>query len=150
MKISASDVQALRAKTGAGIMEAKEALESAGGDTNAAMEVLHKKGVAKAAKKSDRETREGLVTSYVHATGKLGVLVKLYSETDFVARNEQFVQLAHDIALHIAGMEPATVEELLAQDFVKDSSKTVQDVLNEHIARLGENIQIGDFVRYEL
>ena len=150
MKISAADVQALRKRTGAGIMEAKKALLSAEGDLDAAMEVLREKGALKAAKKAERETREGRVISYLHTTGKLGVLLKLYSETDFVARNEQFLQLAHDIALHIAGMEPETVDELLTQEFVKDTSKTIQDVLNEHIARFGENIQIGDFVRYEL
>ena len=150
MKISVSDVRALREQTGAGIMEAKEALTEAGGDTTAAIEVLRKGGGAKAAKKAGRETREGRVTSYLHTTGKLGVLLKLYSETDFVARNEQFLQLAHDIALHIAGMAPENVEELLSQEFVKDSSKTIQDVLNESISRLGENIQIGDFIRYEL
>lgn len=150
MNISASDVRALREQTGAGIMEAKEALTESGGDTNVAMDILRKKGALKAAKKADRDTREGRVTSYLHNTGKLGVLLKIYSETDFVARNEQFLQLSHDIALHITGMSPKNVEELLAQDFVKDPSKTVQDVLNEYIARLGENIQIGDFVRYEL
>ena len=150
MNISASDVRALREKTGAGIMAAKEALTEAGGDSDAAIDVLRKMGALKAAKKSDRDTREGRVISYLHSTGKLGVLLKLYSETDFVARNEQFEQLAHDIALHITGMSPENVEELLAQDFVKDPSKTVQDVLNEYIARLGENIQIGDFIRYEL
>ena len=150
MEISASHVRELREQTGAGIMEAKEALAEAEGDMEKAMAILRERGVAKAAKKANRETREGRVVSYMHATGKLGVLLILYSETDFVARNEQFMQLAHDIAMHIAGMDPETAEELLAQEFIKDPSKKVQDVLNEYIARLGENIQIGDFVRYEL
>lgn len=150
MNISAQEVQELRQRTGAGVMEAKKALLDSRGDIESAIEVLRKEGFEKAARKSDRETREGLVESYIHATGKMGVLLMLYSETDFVARNEKFKELAHELALHIAGMYPKDIDELLLQPFVKDADKTVKDVINEYIVLLGENIQVGDFTRYEL
>ncbi len=188
-------VKALREKTGAGIVDVKKALEEAGDDEAKAIDILRLKGKAKAEKKSDREAGEGVVASYVHSNGKVGVLVKLLCETDFVARNEEFVELGRDLAMQIAAMNPKYVKPddvpaeeierekvfwqeetaregkpaeiaekiligkekryreehaLLTQAFVKDSSKTVEELLTEKIQKIGENIQVGGFVRFEL
>ena len=195
MAISAQQVQKLRQISGAGVMDVKQALAEAEGDLEKAHEILRKKGILKAAKKADRETRQGRVEAYVHTNAKIGVLVKLYCETDFVANNEQFSRLSHDIAMHIAAANPRCIapsdippqdleierriyeeqlqevdkpqnirqqiidgkmkkfaEEvcLLTQSFVKDPDKTVGDLIKEYIAKLGENIQVGGFVRLEL
>ncbi|MBM5789942.1 translation elongation factor Ts [Candidatus Parcubacteria bacterium] len=106
MPITASQVAQLRAQTGAGMMDAKSALEETGGDLEKAIELLRKKGVAKAAKKADRETKEGRVHAYIHSNGKLGALVEVLCETDFVARNEAFVELCNDLALHVSASDP--------------------------------------------
>ncbi len=188
-------VKRLREMTGAGVVDAKKALDEAGGDESVAADLLKKRGQAKALKKSDREAKEGIVASYIHSNARIGVLVKLLCETDFVARNESFVSLGRDIAMHIAAMNPRVVspeevsgdevekeraiwleqlatekkpesikqtilvgkekkfrEEmaLLTQPFVKDPSKTVGDIVTESIAKIGERIQIGGFVRFEL
>ncbi len=122
MSISASDVAKLRAMTNVGMMEAKKALEAVGGDIDQAIDHLRKSGAAKAAKKADRETSEGRVHSYTHGTGKIGVIVEVLCETDFVARNEAFVALCNDIALHIAATNPLYLsreevsEEALAKE----------------------------------
>jgi len=195
MGISAQQVQKLRQTTGAGIMDVKQALEEADGDMQKAHDILRAKGVVKAVKKGDREMHEGRIEAYIHGNAKIGVLLKMYCETDFVARNEQFVALSHDIALHIAALSPQYISpqdipqdviesekriyleqlegedkpesarrqfiegklkkfaqeaSLLTQPFVKDPDKTVEDVIQEHIAKLGENIQVGAFERYEL
>lgn len=188
-------VKALREKTGAGIVDVKKALDEAGFDEAKAIEILRKRGQDKAMKKSDRETHEGLVVSYVHSNGRIGTLVKLYCETDFVSRNEEFQELGRDIAMHIAALAPLVVKPeevsdevvarekaiwqeqlategkpadlvekilvgkeekfrndvaLLGQSFVKDPAKTVGALLTEKIHKLGENIQVGSFIRYEL
>jgi len=193
--VSAQSVQQLREKTGVGMMECKKALEEAGGDMNKAIEILRKSGMAKAVKKSERSTDQGIVEAYIHGGGRVGVLLKLLCETDFVAKNDTFKQLAHDLSLHIAGMRPMYVSmddipedikeserriyreqfagsgkppeviekivegklksfgaelALIEQPFVKDQDKRVGDVINDYIAKLGENIKVGGFVRYEI
>lgn len=193
--MSKEQIQQLRAQTGAGIMDVKKALEEAGGDAQKAKDILRKRGAVIAAKKGSREAKEGLVTSYIHGRGQVGVLLKLYCETDFVARTDEFKALARDIAMHIAAMDPEYLSRadvpkdiinkekeiykeqfsdsdkpkdvvdkiiegkldkfmgevsLLEQAFVKDQEKTIAKLIEEHIAKLGENIQVGDFTRYAL
>ncbi len=143
-------VKELREKTGAGVVDAKKALDESGGDMEKALEFLRKRGESKAAKKTDRETTEGIIAQYLHPNKKVGVMVKLSCETDFVGRNEAFVDLGRDIAMHIAALNPSDIAELLTQPFVKDDAKTVQDLITELIGKMGENIVVGDFVRYEL
>lgn len=171
-EITASEVKRLRDETGAGMMEAKNALVEAGGDYAKAIEVLKAQGAAIAAKKSDRLAADGVVASYVHAGSKIGVLVEVMVETDFVAREESFASFARDIAVHIAGMNPLYVSEdqvpaeelaqqenpkaylsevvLLNQPYVKDSSMTVGELINSQVAIFKENIRIGKFCRLEL
>lgn len=150
MSITAQQIKELREKTGAGILDVKRALEENGGDMSKAEAWLEKKLGLAAGKKAGRETRAGLVDAYVHSTGRMGALAELYCETDFVARNPEFKTLAHDIVMHIAASAPETTEELLAQPFVKNESKTVSDVINEAVGKFGENIKVGRFVRFEL
>ena len=148
--ISAKDVKALREQTGAGVMEAKNALTESGGDVDKAMEILRKTGQLKAGKKTSRATGSGIIHSYIHGDGRIGVLLEVNSETDFVARNEEFQKLVHDIALHIAANDPQTVDELLTQPFVRDEGLTVGQLVNQKIAKIGENIKVKRFVRYIL
>jgi len=195
MEISAELVKELRFKSGAGIMQCKEALKETEGNIEAAIKWLREKGVAAAAKKSSRAAKEGLIYSYIHPGSKVGVLVEVNCETDFVARNEQFVQLVKDLAMQVAASSPTYVtrEEvpqealdaeseilrnqaiqegkpekivekivvgriekyygqvcLLEQPFVKDMNVTVQDLITETVATLGENIVVRRFVRYQL
>ncbi len=150
MEIKAELVKKLRDLTSAGMMEAKQALMEAGGDFDKAVELLKARGAAIAAKKAERIAANGIVASYVHIGSKIGVLVEVMVETDFVARDEKFVTFAKDLAIHIAGMNPANLEELMSQPFVKDPSITVADLLNEQVAHFKENIKIGRFVRMEL
>ena len=130
--------------------EVKKALDEANGDVARAMEVLKARGIAVAAKKSSREVKEGVVDAYIHATKKLGVLVEVLCETDFVARNVEFQKLAHELAMQIAATRPGTLEDLLPQPFIKDQDITIKDFINQHIAKLGENIQIGRFEIFEI
>ena len=165
MDISLEAVKLLRDQTGAGIMDCKKALEDAGGDTDGAIALLLKKGVALAAKKSDRETGQGLVQSYIHQGGKVAALIEVNCETDFVARTDEFQQLVYDLAMQVAAMDPGYISEddipedagplinktvLMDQDFIKDSSKTVRDLINETVGRVGENIRVRRFVRYAI
>lgn len=188
-------VKALREKTGAGVVEAKKALEEAGDDMEQAVRILRERGQAKALKKTDRTAGEGVVAQYLHSNRKIASMVKLYCETDFVARTDDFQELARDIAMHVAALDPkylrpedvpgalvATEREywvnelkeqgkpenlhdkilegkekkfreelaLLTQAFVKDPERTVGALVTEKIAKIGENIQVGDFVRYSL
>ena len=144
------DNKKLRAETGAGVLDCKKALDEAGQDFKKALEVIKEKGLAKAAKKADRETSQGLVETYVHGGGKIGVMLELQCETDFVARNSDFKQLAHDVAMHIAAMAPQDLDELMAQNFIRDASITIEGLVKQHIAKIGENIVVKRFVRYEL
>jgi elongation factor Ts len=199
MEISAGTVKDLREKTGAGMMDCKKALVETSGDFDKAVEYLRKKGLAAAAKKADRVAKEGLVSSYIHAGGKIGVLVEVNCETDFVARNEQFQGFVRDVAMHIAAANPSFVrpEEvpvsllekekeiflaqlkqdpknankppqvlekiiegklkkyvdevcLLNQAFVKDPDKTITQLMTELVAKIGENISVRRFARFNL
>jgi elongation factor Ts len=193
--ISAEMVKQLREKTGSGIMDCKEALTECGGDVSQAVDFLRKKGLATAAKRSGRTLSEGLVESYIHLGGKIGVMVEVNCETDFVAKTDDFKEFARNIAMHIAatnplGVGPDSISEetivkekeiyhaqaletgkpenviekivegklnkffkencLLSQPYVRNPDMTVQDVLNEIIAKIGENITIKRFVRYQV
>jgi len=195
VEISAARVKELRESTGAGMMDCKRALTEAGGDMERAVEILRKKGLAAARKKAGRATGEGLIEAYVHMTGKIGVLVEVNCETDFVARTEEFRNFAHDVALQIAASAPEYVSRedvpeevlseqrhilreqaltegkpehilqrivdgrldkfysdvcLLEQPFIRDTDKTMGDLLREIIAAVGENISIRRFVRFVL
>ncbi len=195
MEITTAMVKELREATGAGVLDCRKALETTGGDFDAAVAYLREKGLAEAAKKVDRAAREGVIEAYVHHGSRVGVILELNCETDFVARTEEFRALAHDLALHIAFANPRylsrdrvpaeVVEEerriyrtqaleegkpenvvdrivqgklekfyqsvcLLEQAFIKDEDRTVEQVLKEHTALLGENIVVRRFVRYEL
>ncbi|RJG22321.1 translation elongation factor Ts [Paenibacillus thiaminolyticus] len=195
MAVSAGAVKELREKTGAGMLDCKKALEEANGDLEKAAELLREKGLAAAAKKAGRVATEGVVESYIHAGGRIGVLVEINCETDFVAKTDQFKEFARDIAMQIAAASPKFVRReevpqeeiekekeilkaqalnegkpekivekmvegriskyfeefcLLEQSFIKDPDKTIETLLNEKIAAIGENISIRRFVRYEL
>jgi elongation factor Ts len=150
MKVTALQIKELRELTQAGFSDCKLALEEAGGDMKRAEDILKKKGFEKAAKKSDRETGQGLVESYVHQTGKVGVLVSLLCETDFVARTDEFKHLAHEIAMQVAAMNPKDVDALLKQEYIRDNSQTIDSLIKEAIAKLGENIKLADFKRSEI
>lgn len=188
-------IKALRERTGAGIVEVKKALEEAEGDEEGAIRILRERGAAKAVKKTDREAKEGVIATYLHGNGRVAAMVKLFCETDFVARNSDFQELGRDIAMHVAAMNPSvlrpedvsgsTIESersvwaeelrnagkpeemigkilegkerklreesaLLTQPFVKDPDRTVADLLSENVQKIGENIKIGGFVRYEI
>ncbi|SNZ09502.1 elongation factor Ts [Persephonella hydrogeniphila] len=195
MAVDAKLVKTLREMTGAGILECKKALEETNGNLEEAVELLRKRGIAKAAKKAGRETKEGIIHAYIHAGGRVGVLLELNCETDFVAKNEMFKELANELALQIAAMRPQYVSRdtvpkeviekegeiareaalaegkpehiaekiaegkvekflkevcLLEQPYIKDDKKTVEDLIKEYIAKLGENIQVRRFTRYEI
>lgn len=139
----------LREETGAGVMQCKRALEAAGGDYAKAKEIIAKEGAIKAEAKKERKTGSGVLEAYVHS-GRVGVLAEVRCETDFVAKADPMKELAHDIALHIAAMAPETVEELLAQPFIKNESITVKDLVNTVVGKTGENIEVKRFTRYEL
>jgi len=188
-------VKELRERTAAGMMDCKRALVACDGDMEKAIDELRAKGLAKAAKKAGRVASEGLVTSYIHGGGRIGVLLELNCETDFVAKNEEFKQLAHDLAMQIAASNPEFVRReevpnealdrerevlraqaleegkpekviekmvegridkyykercLLEQPFIKDPDKTVQELVHEHVAKIGENITVRRFARYEV
>ncbi|MBU0710692.1 translation elongation factor Ts [bacterium] len=195
MEITAAQVKELRDRTGIGMMDCKGALVEAEGDIDKAIDILRKKGKAKAERKADREVKDGLIWSYIHPGNKLGVLIEVNCETDFVAKNEGFQEFVKDIAMHIAATNPAAIRReeidmaliakereiymvqartqnkpdnilerivdgkldkyfqencLLEQAFVKDPQKTIKDYLTETIARIGENINISRFVRFQL
>ncbi|MFC1644603.1 translation elongation factor Ts [Patescibacteria group bacterium] len=188
-------IKKVREITGAGMVDVKKAIDEAGGDEEKAIDILRKSGQGKALKKADREAREGIVACYVHSNQKIASMIKLYCETDFVARNDEFQELANDIAMHISAMSPkflspeAVSEDLVAkereiwaeqmkeekkpqeimdkimegkekkfreesslltQSFVKNPDLTIQELINEKIGKMGENIQIGEFSRFEI
>ncbi len=147
---SLEQIKKIRELLGSGIVETKKALDEANGDEKKAIEIIRKNSQSKAAKKIDREAGEGAIVSYIHPNNKLGAIVKLYCESDFVARNKDFLELAKDIAMHISAMNPENNDSLLAQPFVKNPEQTVSDLINEKIAKIGENIRVGDFFRVEL
>ena len=147
--ITAETVQKLREITNAGVMDCRKALIESNGDIDAAVKIIHEKGLAKAEKRADRETGAGLVQTYVH-NERIGVLVSLSAETDFVVRSEPFRVLAKDIAMHIAAAAPKDVPELMKQPYIKDESQTVEDIVKGVIAKVGENVSINQFYRVEV
>ena len=149
MAITAQDVKALREKTGAGMMDCKKVLTETDGDMEKATELLRERGITKAAKKSSRIAAEGLVDSYVSEDGKVGAVVEINAETDFVAQNTDFKQFVKDVVKQIALNNPKDVEELLAQPSIAEEGKTVQEALTNKIATIGENMNIRRFERFE-
>lgn len=150
MKISIEQIKKLREKTGAGISDCRQALVAAKGDFGRALEILKEKGTEIVAKKAGRATGQGLIETYVHTDGRVAAVVELQCETDFVARTPDFKNLAHELALQIASMDPTDVDELLHQEYIRDSARTIKDLVAEVIAKTGENIKIKRFVRFEL
>ena len=150
MNISIEDVKKLRQKTGAGIADVRRALEESGGDFKKAERLLKSWGAEIASKKKDRATGQGLVETYIHSGGKVGAMVEVNCETDFVAKTDEFKNLAHEVAMQIAAMDPKDVEELSKQEYIRDSSKKIDDLIKEVIAKVGENIVIKRFIRFEL
>jgi len=165
MAVTVQAIKELRELTGVGMLDCKSALEEAEGDLEKAKQILRRRGIAVAEKRAGRETIQGLVEAYIHPDGRLGALVELNSETDFVARTDEFKALAHDLAMQVAATEPQYVspEELpadsdgdprdlclLAQPFIKDANRSVQDLLNDAIAKTGENIRVRRFQRFQL
>jgi len=163
--VSMEKIKELRERTRAGVMDCKRALERSDGDMEKAEKLLAEWGLASAEKKADRVTAQGLVESYIHAGGRIGVIVEVNCETDFVARTEQFKGLAHNIAMQIAAQNPRVVAEdqlphgfdglptehvLLLQPYIRDSSRSIRDLVNEVIGKTGENIQVKRFARFEL
>jgi len=144
-----SDVQKLREATGAGVMECKRALTEASGDFDAAVRIINERGIVKAEKKANRATGAGLLESFIH-NGRVGVLLELRSETDFVARSAPFKELAHELAMQIAAMAPEGIPELLAQPYIKDANMTAGSLIKNVVAKVGENIRVERFCRYEL
>jgi elongation factor Ts len=174
--ISTAQIKELREKSGAGIMESKRALEETDGNIDKAIELLRQQGVAKASKKADRQASQGVVDAYLHGGGRIGAMVEVNCETDFVARTPDFQSLTRDIAMQVAAMSPryvsgddipeadvaaleaefgaradaVTATALLDQVFIKDGKKTVRELVKEHIGKLGENIIVSRFSRFEL
>ena len=147
--VTANQVKDLREKTGAGMMDCKKVLTETDGDMEKAIELLRERGIAKAAKKSDRIAAEGLVDAYVSKDGKIGAVVEVNAETDFVAKNDEFKKFVKDVAKQIAETNPANVEELLNSKSIVETDKTVNEVLTNKIATIGENMSIRRFARYE-
>ena len=143
-------VKKLREELGLSIMDIKAALVEAKGDEAKAKQILKEKGLKKAEKKQDRETKEGRVFVYSHVTGKMGAMMELFCETDFVAKGDDFQELGKNLVLQVAAMGPTNKEELLKQEFVKDPSQTIDVLIKGVVAKLGENIQVGKFVKYEI
>jgi elongation factor Ts len=147
-KYTADDVKRLREEMGAGMMDCKKALDEADGDYEKAKEIVRQRGLAKAEKKADRETKEGYIASYVHATGKSAALVEILCETDFVARNPEFQTMAKDIAMQVVAMSPENVDELLKQEFIKNPSVTIEDLVKQLSGKIGEKFVVNRFMRY--
>lgn len=165
MEITVEVIKSLRESTGAGIMDCKKALMETQGDCDQATEILRKKGLVKVQKKAERVARQGIVEQYVHGGGRIGAMVEINCETDFVARTDEFKDLAHNVAMQIVAMNPVyiTAEDipqgsedspdqvcLLHQPYIRDPQTTIKELINTLIAKVGENIQIKRFVRYEL
>jgi elongation factor Ts len=165
VEVSAAEVKELREKTGAGVMDCKRALTEAGGDKAKAEELLRQRGLSVAEKKAHRATEQGLVECYIHAGGRIGAMVEVDCETDFVARTPDFKTLARDLAMQVAATGPLSVSEddlpagaegtpeelcLLRQAYIRDAGRTVQDIVNDVIAKTGENIRVRRFARFEL
>lgn len=149
MAISASDIQKLREATGAGVMECKKALEEAAGDFTRAASLIKERGMAKAEKRAGRDTGAGTIVSYVHGA-RIGALVDLRAETDFVVRSEPFQHLAHELAMQLAAQPAENVEEFLKQPYIKDEKMAVEDVVKDVMTKTGENVRVAAIARLEL
>lgn len=150
MNISVNEIKKLRVQTGGGIADCRKALEEAKGDFTKAADLLKSWGLDKAAAKADRTVGAGLIETYIHNNGKIGAMVEVNCETDFVARTDEFKNLCHELAMQVSAMDPVDVEELAKQDYIRDSSKQIGDLVKETIARIGENIVVKRFMRFEL
>ena len=165
MKISLESIKELREQSGAGIMQCRNALEKNEGNREKALEFLKEQGLLKAKEKAERTAAEGLIEAYIHTGGRVGAMIELNCETDFVARTDEFKQLAHNLAMQVAAMNPKFIAEeevpkkadiepqvacLLQQPYIKDQEQTIQDIITDTIARVGENIKVGRFARFEL
>ena len=150
MATGKDEVKRLREETGAGVMDCKRALEESKGDFERAKALIKERGLAKAQKKSDREAKEGIVEAYVHAGGRIGAMVEVSSETDFVARNPEFRELAKELAMQVAAMDPKDVDELLEQAYIRDASKKVGELVTGIAAATGENVRVRRFKRFQL
>ena len=165
MSVSTDKIKELRDQTGAGIMDCRNALLKTEGDMEKAGEILKEQSLVRVDKKSQRETSQGLVETYIHTGGRIGAMVELNCETDFVARTPEFQELAHNLAMQVAAQEPLCITEeqmpedtdtepeiacLLLQAFIKDPEKTIQDLITETAARVGENVRVSRFARFEL
>ena len=143
-------IKELREKTGAGVMDAKNALTEANGNMDKAVELIRAKGLARAEEKSDREVKSGKVYCYTHAGGLSAAMVEVACETDFVANTAEFMELCKEVALQIVSMNPKDVDELLAQAYIRDGSKTIEQLVKEAIGKTKENIRIIRFARFKL
>jgi elongation factor Ts len=164
LEITAGMVKDLREQSGAGILECRNALSTCEGNVDKALNMLKEKGLAKAEKRAQRATASGLVETYIHTAGRIGAMIEVNCETDFVARTDQFKELVHCLAMQVAAMSPVCVAKedapegkevpdeacLLLQPYIKDPTKLIKDVVSETIAKTGENIKIRRFVRFEL
>jgi elongation factor Ts len=165
LEISTEMIKELRGQSGAGIMDCRSALLGAEGDMEKALQVLKEKGLLKAQKKAERATANGLIEAYIHTAGRIGAMIEVNCETDFAARTDEFKELAHCLAMQVAAQSPQFISEegvpegaeielqeacLLLQPYIKDPDKTVKDIIVETIAKVGENIQVRRFTRYEL
>ena len=144
-----NDIQRLRQLTGAGVMECKQALQDAAGDFERAVELIQERGLIHAENKASRATGAGFLESYIH-NGRVGVLLELRSETDFVVHSDPFKELAHELVMQIASMNPQNINELLNQPYIKDDKLTVSQLIKNTVAKVGENIKVERFCRYEL
>ncbi len=150
MAIDVKLIKQLRDETAASIADVRNALEETNGDYKKALNWLKKHGIEKAGKKLERETNQGIIESYIHQNGKVGVLIEILCETDFVARTDDFKRLAHEVAMQVAAMNPKDVDTLLKQEYIRDSSVTIGDLVKQTIGKLGENIVIKQIVRFEI
>lgn len=150
MKITADQIRKLKEETGAPVIRVKKVLEEFKGDERKAFELLKQEGFEKAAAKGERVTAEGRVFSYVHHTGKIAALVEVLCETDFVGRNELFQELGKDVAMQVSFSDPKDLKELLEQEFIKDPTKKISELVREVIAKTGENVKLGHFARIEV
>lgn len=150
MAVNVAQIKKLRQETGASIADCRRALEETNAKYDKAIEWLKQHGIEKAGKKADRETAQGLVESYIHQNGKVGVLLTILCETDFVARTDDFKHLAHEVAMQVAAMNPKDVDTLLKQEYIRDGSQTIESLVKQAIAKLGENIVVKEFKRLEI
>ncbi|HSX09610.1 MAG TPA: translation elongation factor Ts [Candidatus Saccharimonadales bacterium] len=150
MAVDLKAIKKLRDETSASIADVRRALDETNGDEKKALAWLKKRASEIAAKKADRETGEGLVEAYIHGGGKVGVLVEILCETDFVAKTDEFKKLCKEVAMQVAAMNPSDVDSLLAQEYIRDSSQTIEQLVKVVIGKLGENITIKRFTRFEI